>query len=86
MFSAGCPNLSELEQQEFAEDPARAKKWTGLRQDSGNPFDFAPTAKAMYESIGIDIRTKTVLYSDALTLDKVLKLKIQCDDIGVRCE
>jgi nicotinate phosphoribosyltransferase len=71
--------------QEFEKNPARAGKWTGLRQDSGNPFEFAPAAKAMYESIGIDIRTKTILYSDALTLDKVLQLKKQCDDIGFKC-
>ncbi|KAG8213192.1 Quinolinate phosphoribosyl transferase [Butyriboletus roseoflavus] len=71
--------------QEFANDPARAQKWTGLRQDSGSPFEFAPAAKAMYESMGIDIRTKTIVYSDALTLDKVLQLKKQCDDIGFRC-
>ncbi|KAF8556159.1 nicotinate phosphoribosyltransferase [Imleria badia] len=70
---------------EFAKDPARAEKWIGLRQDSGNPFEFAPAAKAMYESIGIDIRTKTIIYSDALTLDKVLQLKKHCDDIGVNC-
>ncbi|KAI9567288.1 Quinolinate phosphoribosyl transferase [Boletus coccyginus] len=69
--------------QEFEKDPARAEKWAGIRQDSGNPFDFAPAAKAMYESIGIDIRTKTIVYSDALTVDKVLQLKKQCDDIGL---
>lgn len=40
----------------------------------------------MYESIGIDIRTKTIVYSDGLTLDRVLQLKKQCDDIGFRCE
>jgi len=71
--------------QEFAKDPARAEKWTALRQDSGNPFEFAPAAKAMYESIGIDIRTRTIIYSDGLTLDKVLQLKKHCDDIGFRC-
>ena len=40
----------------------------------------------MYESIGIDIRTKTIIYSDALILDRVLELKKQCDDVGFRCE
>jgi len=29
----------------FAADPARAKRWTGLRQDSGDPYVFAPNAK-----------------------------------------
>lgn len=40
----------------------------------------------MYESIGMDIRTKTIIYSDALNSDKVLRLKKHCDDIGVNCE
>ncbi|KAF8433364.1 Quinolinate phosphoribosyl transferase [Boletus edulis BED1] len=71
--------------QELAKDPARAEKWSGLRQDSGNPFEFAPAAKAMYESIGIDIRTKNIIYSDGLNSDKVLQLKKHCDDIGFGC-
>lgn len=87
LFLPCYPILRELKQkQEFTNDPARAQKWTGLRQDSGNPFEFAPAAKAMYESIGIDTRTKTIVYSDSLTSDKVLQLKKQCDDIGFRCE
>ena len=40
----------------------------------------------MYESIGIDIRRKTIIYSDALILDRVLQLKEQCDDAGFRSE
>ncbi|KAG6374283.1 nicotinate phosphoribosyltransferase [Boletus reticuloceps] len=71
---------------ELAKDPARAEKWSGLRHDSGNPFEFAPAAKAMYESIGIDIRTKNIIYSDSLNSDKVLQLKKHCDDIGFGCE
>jgi nicotinate phosphoribosyltransferase len=71
--------------QDFTKDPVCAEKWSGLRQDSGNPFEFAPAAKAMYESIGIDIHTKTIIYSDALILDRVLELKKQCDDVGFRC-
>lgn len=54
-------------------------------QDSGNPYEFTtPAAKAMYGSIGIDIRMKTIIYSDTLTLDRAI-LKKQCDDIGFRC-
>lgn len=56
----------------------------GLRQDSGDPYVFAPNAKAAYESMGIDIREKSIIYSDALNLDKALGLKKQCDGIGFK--
>jgi nicotinate phosphoribosyltransferase len=70
---------------DFVKDPERAKKWESLRQDSGDPLRFAPAAKAMYESIGIDIHTKSIIYSDSLTLDKALQLQKQCDEIGFKC-
>jgi nicotinate phosphoribosyltransferase len=68
--------------QEFIRNPALAQHWRGLRQDSGDPFAFAPMAKEVYESLGIDHKEKTILYSDALNLDKSIKLKKQCDKLG----
>ncbi|TDL21416.1 nicotinate phosphoribosyltransferase [Rickenella mellea] len=67
---------------EFAADPERARRWKGLRQDSGDPFVYAPRAKETYESIGIDHRDKTIIYSDSLDVDKALRLKRQCDEVG----
>lgn len=63
-------------------EPERAYRWTGLRQDSGDPFLFGPRVKAMYESIGIGHESKTLVYSDALTIDKCLAIKKQCDELG----
>ena len=63
-------------------DPERPQRWTGFRQDSGDPFAFGPNVKAMYESIGIDHASKTLTYSDALTVDKCLAIKKQCDELG----
>lgn len=63
-------------------EPERAHRWTGLRQDSGDPFLFGPRVKAMYESIGIEHESKTLVYSDALTIDKCLAIKRQCDELG----
>jgi nicotinate phosphoribosyltransferase len=68
--------------QDFAKYPDRARRWKGLRQDSGDPYAFAPLAKAVYESMGIDYRDKTIIFSDALNLDKALGLKKQCDELG----
>lgn len=64
----------------------RARRWHGLRQDSGDPFIFAPQAKEVYERLGIDPGEKTVVYSDWLNVDKAIALKQQCDEIGVNRE
>lgn len=73
---------TEVFYKDFVENPARAKDWTGLRQDSGNPLLYAPRAKEIYTSLNIDHRSKTIIYSDALNVEKALKLKKQCDEIG----
>ena len=65
-------------------DKDRALRWTGLRQDSGDPYVFAPRAKEVYESMGIDHREKMIIYSDALNNEKALRLKKQCDEIGFK--
>ena len=70
---------------DFAADPARARRWHGLRQDSGDPYVFAPKAKEVYERMSIDYRDKTIVFSDALNIDKALKLKRQCDELGFSC-
>ncbi|KAJ4479922.1 nicotinate phosphoribosyltransferase [Lentinula aciculospora] len=70
--------------QSFSKNPARARKWHGLRQDSGDPLEFAPRAKEVYENMGIDHREKMIIYSDSLNLDKALKLKKQADEIGFK--
>jgi nicotinate phosphoribosyltransferase len=69
--------------QDFSLDPARAARWTGLRQDSGDPFAFAPRAKEMYESLGIDPREKRYVFSDGLNVDKVLRLQKQTTELGL---
>lgn len=42
-----------------------ARRWRGLRQDSGDSKAFARRAKEAYESIGVDPKTKVVIYSDS---------------------
>ena len=71
--------------QEFVKNPKRARHWQGLRQDSGDPFAFAPWAKKIYEEMGIDYKEKVILYSDALNKEKVLGLQRQCDTLGFPC-
>lgn len=68
--------------QDFLKDTERAKRWSGLRQDSGDPFVYAPRAREVYQSMKIDHTAKFIVYSDGLTVDKALALKKQCDEVG----
>jgi len=73
---------SEAFYKDFLMDKERAERWKGLRQDSGDPFVYAPRAKEVYESLGIDYRQKSIIFSDSLNLDKALKLAKQCREVG----
>ena len=53
-----------------------AKLFDGLRHDSGDPMVFAEKCIRHYEKLGIDPRTKSLIFSDALTLDKAMSLKM----------
>lgn len=64
------------------QNPERARKWTGLRQDSGDPFIFAPRVKEIYQELGINYREKLMVYSDSLNVDKALKIQQQCHELG----
>lgn len=46
---------------------------------------YAPRAKEIYQSLGND-HTKSIIYSDALDVEKALKIKKQCDEVGIGCE
>lgn len=52
-----------------------AKLFDGLRWDSGNPFEFTEQAIAHYRSHRVDPHTKTIVYSDALNLEEVRKIR-----------
>ena len=64
----------------------RARRWHGLRQDSGDPFVFAPRAKEVYERLGINPSEKIIVYSDWLNVEKAIALKKQCDELGLNCK
>jgi len=56
-------------------DYVRASLWDGVRQDSGDPMEFADKIIKHYESLGIDPSTKTIVFSDSLDVDKVLEIE-----------
>lgn len=69
---------------EFSLNVERVIRWAGLRQDSGDPFTFAPRVIAMYESVGVDFRQKQIVFSDSLDIDKCIQLHKQCEELGLR--
>lgn len=50
------------------------KLFDGARHDSGDPFRWGEQLIAHYEAHRIDPRTKTLIFSDALTIPRVIEL------------
>jgi nicotinate phosphoribosyltransferase len=51
-----------------------ANRYQGLRHDSGDPVEWGEKAIAHYQRLGIDPKSKTLVFSDNLNLDKALAL------------
>ncbi|KHE03090.1 nicotinate phosphoribosyltransferase [Pantoea sp. BS_4] len=54
--------------------PVFARRYQGLRHDSGDPVEWGEKALAHYQQLGIDPQSKTLVFSDNLNLDKALAL------------
>ncbi|KAG0151893.1 hypothetical protein CROQUDRAFT_712557 [Cronartium quercuum f. sp. fusiforme G11] len=68
---------------ELASDPERARRWTGLRQDSGDPKQFVIAAKKFWQKVGIEPKSKLIVFSDGLNVDRCLELRRFCEEEGV---
>lgn len=53
----------------------QARRWRGLRHDSGDPFEFGERALDWYEKHGIDPAGKTLLFSDSLDVPTMVALQ-----------
>ncbi|WP_034949698.1 nicotinate phosphoribosyltransferase [Erwinia oleae] len=51
-----------------------ASRYQGLRHDSGDPVEWGEKAIAHYQRLNIDPKTKTLVFSDNLDLDKAVDL------------
>ncbi|KUP94318.1 nicotinate phosphoribosyltransferase [Tritonibacter horizontis] len=54
--------------------------WTGIRVDSGDPATAAETAIRWWQDRGEDPRSKRVIFSDGLDVDKIAELHRQFSD------
>lgn len=52
-----------------------AKLYDGIRQDSGDPAWVAEKLIQHYGKLGIDPKTKSIVFSDGLTIEKALELE-----------
>ncbi len=55
-----------------------AKLYDGIRQDSGDPFRFIEKAINRYKELKVNPITKTIIFSDALTMDKAVEINNNC--------
>ncbi len=51
--------------------------WDGLRQDSGNPFEWMNEILSHYEKLGVNTIGKKFIFSDSLTDEKYKKLSLE---------
>lgn len=55
-------------------DHSFASQYQGLRHDSGDPVEWGEKAIAHYQKLGIDPKTKVLVFSDNLDLPKAIEL------------
>ncbi len=55
-------------------DPYFGKLYDGLRHDSGPPLAWGEKAIRMYQQMGIDPLAKTLVFSDGLTMEKMIEI------------
>lgn len=55
--------------------PEQAEKWKALRHDSGDPIEFGEKVIAYYQQYGIAPREKTIVFSDGLDIDTIIRLR-----------
>ncbi len=54
--------------------PEQMASWQALRHDSGDPMEFGDRVIDVYEQHGIDPREKTIVFSDGLDVETIIKL------------
>ncbi|KAG8863676.1 nicotinate phosphoribosyltransferase [Tulasnella sp. 331] len=82
-FALSDTYTSEAFFKDAAQSPGLLARWRGVRQDSGDPFRFIGLAKRAFEAMGVDLKEKSIIFSDFLDTEKCLALKKACDEAGV---
>jgi nicotinate phosphoribosyltransferase len=59
-------------------DKKYSKLFDGVRHDSGDPVEYAQKVISHYEKMGIDPKSKAIVFSDSLNYEKVKKIAAFC--------
>jgi len=59
-------------------DSFQARTWDSVRHDSGDPFKFADRIIEHYTKLGIDPKSKTIIFSDGLDISTTIKIADYC--------
>ncbi|HWW39465.1 nicotinate phosphoribosyltransferase [Pedobacter sp.] len=59
-------------------DKMFSKLFDGVRHDSGDPLQFADQVIGHYNKLGIDPKTKVIIFSDGLNYDKAARIARYC--------
>lgn len=72
--------------QAFFEDFSKkhAKLWDGVRHDSGDPYKYVMMTLERYQDLGIDSTSKTIVFSNALTMPEYQRIAEYCRG-RIRC-
>lgn len=65
-------------------DNNKADLWSGVRHDSGCPFEFTDKIVTHYKKLGINPHTKSIIFSDSLDVKKAIELRRYCLD-SIQC-
>ncbi|KAI8137765.1 nicotinate phosphoribosyltransferase [Fennellomyces sp. T-0311] len=60
-----------------------AEKYAAVRQDSGDPVQFIHRMVQHYNSVGIDPKTKFIVFSDALNVSRAINLQKKAAEAGI---
>jgi nicotinate phosphoribosyltransferase len=61
-------------------DALLSRQFDGVRQDSGDPLEFVEKALAHYQRLRIPADSKTIIFSDALDVDRAIEIRRTCGD------
>ncbi|KAK9712698.1 nicotinate phosphoribosyltransferase [Basidiobolus ranarum] len=62
-----------------------ASSLTGVRQDSGSPFEFVDKIIGHYKSLGINPASKVIVFSDGLDPERCIQLQKYATEKGIQC-
>ncbi len=60
-------------------DTRLARHFDGVRHDSGDPIAFINNLVRHYETLDINPKTKTIVFSDSLNIHQILAIHTQCN-------